>query len=199
MIANQHGWTIHTPAACAATWTGDPSTQGLTVHGGPAISHFGSGVLTWHVPYLFRTADPNTDVPWSLYVKGPANTPKDGIIPLEGVVETDWASATFTMNWLFTRPCSVIWAPDEAYCHVFPVQRGTLDQAVPEIRSVTDDPELADRYREWSLSRGKFNGSPARGNDWEKHYHQGRHSDGCPAGTMSHQTRLRVPPFKEMT
>ena len=27
---------------------------------------------------------------------------KDGIHPLDGIIETDWAVATFTMNWKFT-------------------------------------------------------------------------------------------------
>jgi Family of unknown function (DUF6065) len=35
----------------------------------------------------------------NLYVRGPANSPKDGIAALEGIIETDWSEATFTMNW----------------------------------------------------------------------------------------------------
>jgi hypothetical protein len=37
-----------------------------------AISHFGSGILTWNVPYLFRTPPG-----YNLLVRGPANWPKD--------------------------------------------------------------------------------------------------------------------------
>ena len=37
-------------------------------------SHFGSGILTWHLPLLFRTP-PGYD----LLVRGPANHPKDAM------------------------------------------------------------------------------------------------------------------------
>ena len=49
-------------------------------------SHFGDGILTWHLPILFRTPPG-----YNLLVRGPANYPKDAVSPLEGIVETDWA------------------------------------------------------------------------------------------------------------
>lgn len=64
----------------------------------PVSSVFGSGIMTWGVPYLFRTPPG-----WNLLARGPANWPKDAVAPLDGLVETDWAVATFTMNWKFTR------------------------------------------------------------------------------------------------
>lgn len=68
----------------------DPGTHA------PAVSHFGSGTLTFHMPCLFKT-DSGTD----LFVTGPLNRPKDGIAAL--TVETDWSPYTFAMNWRFTR------------------------------------------------------------------------------------------------
>jgi hypothetical protein len=65
----------------------------------PVSGHFGCGVLTFRVSYLFRTP-PGVN----LWVKGPPNQPQDGIAPLEGIIETDWSPSTFTMNWKFTRP-----------------------------------------------------------------------------------------------
>ena len=62
-------------------------------------SNFGYGIVTWYLPYLFRTSPG-----YNLWVRGPVNSPKDGIVPLEGLVETDWAEATFTVNWKITRP-----------------------------------------------------------------------------------------------
>ena len=58
-------------------------------HGAPgqlpsAISHFGHGVLTFHVPVISRT-----ERGWDLMVSGPINAPKDATAPLSGVVETD--------------------------------------------------------------------------------------------------------------
>ena len=46
-------------------------------------SHFGEAVLTFSLPYLFRTPRGV-----NLWVKGPSNWIKDGIQPLEGIVET---------------------------------------------------------------------------------------------------------------
>ena len=85
-------------------WSGGKELEAIRIKtAGPAhlapISHFGSGVLTFHVTVLFRT-EPGIN----LWVTGPVNRPKDGIAPLSGVIETDWAPYTFTMNWLFTRP-----------------------------------------------------------------------------------------------
>lgn len=53
------------------------------------VSHFGAGVVTFTVPYLFRTPPS-----YNLHVRGPTNMPKDGIYPLEGIVETDWSQAS---------------------------------------------------------------------------------------------------------
>ena len=65
----------------------------------PAISHFGHGILTFHLPCLFST-EPGAE----LMVQGPINRPKDGIAALSDVIETDWSPYSFTMNWMFTRP-----------------------------------------------------------------------------------------------
>jgi hypothetical protein len=104
LIANQ-GWHILNTRKIAVTWDGGAAIGSLRIDhaDGNAVpfvgSHFGSGILTWNIPYLFRTPPG-----FNLLVRGPANWPKDGIQALEGIVETDWADATFTMNWQMTRP-----------------------------------------------------------------------------------------------
>ena len=102
-MADQAGWFVLNSHPLTAIWDGGASPERLRVeyHGGqppyPASSHFGHGILTWHLPYLFRTPPG-----WNLLARGPANRPKAGVSPLEGLVETDWAVATFTMNWQLT-------------------------------------------------------------------------------------------------
>ncbi|HMZ02762.1 MAG TPA: DUF6065 family protein, partial [Burkholderiaceae bacterium] len=61
---------------------------------GQITSHFGSGILTFSLPYLFRTSPG-----YGMLVRGPTNCAKDGAAPLDGIVETDWAPYSFTMNW----------------------------------------------------------------------------------------------------
>ena len=103
-IANAHGWFLLNPIAFVARWNGGPEVGAVSLYAHAAdtqllaSSHFGQGVLTFNVNALVRT-DPGYD----LMVTGPLNQPKDGIQPLTGVVETDWAPFTFTMNSKFTR------------------------------------------------------------------------------------------------
>ena len=85
--------------------TAAPRLTDVVLHGAagtPAalapLSAFGEGVLTFHINGLFRTPPG-----WNLWVGGSPNSPKDGIYPLTGVIETDWSPYTFTMNWRFTR------------------------------------------------------------------------------------------------
>src|SRR5579859_530129 len=140
-IANAHGWEILSPASFEAEWTGSNDLNGVKITPlspfgdyPPVLSHFGEGVLTFHVSAVFRS-DPRVN----LWVTGPVNRPKHGICPLTGVVETDWAVASFTMNWKFTAPgIRVRFEKGEPFCFVFPIQRGYLDDIQPEIRSLSD-------------------------------------------------------------
>src|SRR6202000_3160808 len=91
----------------------------LSGEGGNAISIFGSGIVTFTLPFLFRTPPG-----YNLVAQGPTNRPKDGISALSGIIETDWAESTFTMNWMITRPHHPItFAKGEPICMVFPQKR----------------------------------------------------------------------------
>ena len=58
---------------------------------------------------------------------------KDGIQALEGVIETDWATSTFTMNWKLTRQCEwVSFKKGEPFCMLVPVPRGLSEQLAPK-------------------------------------------------------------------
>jgi hypothetical protein len=161
------------------------------------ISHFGRGVLTFHVAYLFQT-DPGVD----LVVQGPVNRPKDAIAPLTGIIETDWSPYTFTMNWLFTRAgATVRFERGEPYCHIFPLRRGEMERIKPKLRPLSANPELKRQYETWMVSRNQFNadlkqpGSPAQSEKWQKAYYRGQHPDGEPAKVEDHRTRMRLRPF----
>lgn len=68
---------------------------------------------------------------------GVPNLAKDGIAPLEGVVETDWLSFTFTMNWIFTRPGRVRFEADEPFCFITPVNYRAIEAFEPTIEACT--------------------------------------------------------------
>jgi len=157
VMANQYGWEILSTHHVRATWDGTNRIGGLHVENLTEFnsqvcrSHFGEGVLTFHIPYLFQTPSG-----WNLFVRGPTNSAKDGIAALDGIVENDWNHATFTMNWRFTRPCTIEFSVGEPICLFFPVQRGALEQFQPKLRLLRDNPELHEKFRNWSNSRGEF-------------------------------------------
>jgi hypothetical protein len=203
-IANTHGWVILNCAPFVAQWHGGDSPEAISIaqiDGSKdellAQSHFGHGVLTFHVGCLFRS-EPNYD----LWVSGPLNTLKDAVQPLTGIAETDWSVATFTMNWKFTRSDTLVaFERDEPFCMIFPIQRGSIEHVEPEFRNLDSDPELADRHRIWSDSREKFladlklENSQARQRGWQRDYFAGKRSAGD--APDNHRLKLRVRPFSE--
>jgi hypothetical protein len=199
LLANQAGWHLLNDAAFECCWDGGSTPTSLQVRATgnrhpTALSHFGLGLLTWHMPYLFRTSPG-----WNLLVRGPANLPKDGVQALEGLVETDWAVATFTMNWQVTR--RDVWIPfavGEPICCILPQRRGDLEATRPAVRPLDADPALAEAHRAWAESRARFLGHLQRGalprsQQWQKHYFQGRTMDGT--AVSAHQTTLKLRPF----
>ncbi len=201
VIANQAGWMVHCPMTFLASWYGGKKTSDLLVDfiGKPTDlrvrSHFGDGILTFSLPFLFRTP-PGIN----LWVKGPSNHIKDGIQPLEGVVETDWSPATFTMNWKMTRPGATIrFEKDEPICMLVPVTRGLAESLIPRRAALSDNCHEEAAYDAWRNSRAHFNAS-LRAKDeeavkqaWQKDYFRGT-SDNIEQ-PREHQTRLHLKEF----
>ncbi len=199
-IANAHGWEIAAPCAFKVSWNGGALATDLTVRAGEefpwferfAHSHFANGVVTFHIGYLVRT-DPG----WHTIATGSFNSPKDGIIALTGVIETDWLPYPFTMNWRMTRKGSVRFERGESICTVFPVKAHSLAKAKAEIRAIDDDPELRDQMNAWAAHRAefmaKFNAGDAATlkEAWQRFYFKGNYPDGVPA-ERSHLNKLRV-------
>lgn len=201
LIANQSGWELLNPCAFTATWDGGTGLDAVCVQShrlDPQVpfSHFGLGVLTWKLPYLFRTPPG-----WNLLARGPANAPRDGIAPLEGVVETDWTSATFTMNWKFTRPHHAItFEEGEPFCMIVPVRRGELERFRPRVVGADELPRDHGKFTRWAEDRRAFlrdlavPGSSARKAGWQGDYMLGRGVGGEAFG--EHQSRLSLAPFE---
>ena len=209
LVANQAGWVLLNPLTFTATWGGgDPASSLVLEYADsdvpsprPAESHFGYGVLTWSVPYLFRTPPG-----FNLLARGPANWPKDGICFLEGLVETDWSTSTFTMNWKLTRPNHpVVFEAGEPFCMIVPQRRGELESFEPELRDLETDPETHRAAESWAKSRdrmqvnkflAKYAGEfePYR-TAWEADYFKGLGPGG--EKVPGHQTQLRLAPFPE--
>jgi hypothetical protein len=202
-IANQAGWVLRSTASFRAYWYGGPRKEDVEIRfDGPPdnriLSHFGVGTITFTVPFLFRTP-PGIN----LWVKGPANHIKDGVQPLEGLVETDWLASTFTMNWKMTRVCEwVTFERGEPYCMLVPVPRGLAEGLLPRQVPIGADPEVKEQYLRWEESRkGFLHGLSTRDPEavkrgWQKDYFQGKTPDG--QDFDSHQTKLNLREFSKV-
>ncbi|MCH8335921.1 MAG: hypothetical protein IIC61_08540 [Proteobacteria bacterium] len=200
-MANQVGWDILCPVAFTARWNGKAGLKDINLkfHGKPSAligSHFGHGVLTFSPGYLFRTTRSH-----NLWVKGPTNCPKDGIAPLEGLIETDWAPFSFTMNWKFTRARhKVRFELGEPICRIIPYPRHYIRKFEPKIKNINENAKLYQQYVEWRESRLAFNeglkeaGSDAAREKWQRDYMKGQDQKG---NTFAgHETKIQVKDFK---
>jgi hypothetical protein len=201
LMANQSGWLILNTHAFGAVWNGGRNQSDLMIvyRSGPppfpASSTFGSGILTFHIPYLFRTSPG-----FNVLVRGPANWPKDAVAALEGLVETDWTDATFTMNWQCTRPGAMVsFEQGEPICMLVPQRRGDLERFQTSTRELRADGALSDGFHQWNLSRERFLMMQRMGHRrygpgvWQKHYFRGTSPSGARA--PQHQTKVHLDRF----
>ncbi len=208
LMANETGWSILNPLAFTATWNGGPARTDLTIEFDEPLgyrplveSNFGVGIVTWAVPVLFRTPPG-----YNLIARGPVNMPKDGASALEGVVETDWSMATFTMNWKLTREDHPVrFEAGEPFCTVVPHRRHELESFAPVQRDLSTRPEIAKGLKAFGKGReslikrkfiAEFIGPKSEAwNEWEKTYFRGLYPDG--QVFADHQTKRGLPGFTD--
>jgi hypothetical protein len=211
-IANAHGWEVRCPVTCEAEWNGGSDKDDLRVvledegmdskgDKPPAFaeSHFGSGILTFNVGGVIRTA-PGYD----LWVTGPVNEFKDGIQALSAVIETDWMPFTFTMNWKFTRAgCKARFEKGDPFCFFFPIEHGLLERLDPVFDRIEKDPVLEKQYksafymRVLPLVHRKFKGEEftiLERDRFEGWYIRGEMPGGDEIA--AHKKRLQLKPFR---
>jgi hypothetical protein len=148
VMANQAGWLVTCPRTFKAVWNGgaDGGATKLTFLDGEAPdyirSHFGQGIITFGLPWLFRTTEG-----WGLWTRGPANLIKDNCVALDGIVETDWAPYTFTMNWkIMRRNAEVYFKKGDPVCQLVPVRLDMFEGARAEFRELDTEPRLLADY-----------------------------------------------------
>ncbi len=202
LIANQMGWDMNCETAFKARWNGGDSRSDIEIvfedendpFNAQVMSHTGYGIITFNPGFLFTTED---DI--NLIVKGVPNHFKDGIQPLEAVVETDWLPFTFTMNWKFTRANQWInFLKGEPMGRIVPYPRYYIESFEPIYRNINSNPELKHRLDEWGNSRINHNKNLQKGTaeaGTEKNYLQGKMKDG--ERVSVHQTKIALKPFKK--
>ena len=201
-IANASGWEILSPCSFQAFWNGGSRPEDITLASEAdeatlsrfVVSHFGSGVLTFHTGYLFRTPPG-----WAVWARGAPNTVKDGIAALDGLVETDWLPFPFTMNWRFTRRKTIRFETGEPICFVTLFPHGLIDAVAPRLADLSDDPRLQAQHEAWSADRAAFNDGLAKfdprivAEGWQRRYLRGDAPDAVAPTFHRHKRRLKPP------
>ncbi len=160
VMANQWGWQILCPTDVRVTWNGSPDRSDLFVevdnrYASVIKSQFGSGIVTFSLPWLFRTSPG-----WDLYVKGPSNRWKTNCVPLEGLIETWWLNYTFTVNWKIVERGSVTFARGESLAQLMPVPHATFqDASAVEQPIARAEPHAAEELLRWMAERNKLAGA----------------------------------------
>lgn len=203
LIANQSGWYVLAGCRVRITWSGGRRPTDLRIEYPeaappilPVVSHFGSAVATWNLPYLFRTSPG-----YNLLARGPANRPKAHAYALEGVIEADWADSPFTMNWMLTAPHQPVeFAPDEPICMLVPQLRGELESFACVAAPIESDTSVLHGYRAWASVRAQSiderrSGDGGHSPRFEARYLKGMRADG--SVDTRHQRRLRLQTFRE--
>lgn len=182
VCANSFGWWILNSQDIEVEWDGGVYADAVTIKDHTegrnynlVSSHFGSGILTFNIPMLFQTP-----AGWGLWVGGASNTFIDGIFALEGLVETNWAPFTFTMNYKITRPNHVIKIPKYyPICRIVPFQLNLNDKF--NFKLLNDNPQLHTKQVEWHDARKKNLQEHKENNPVRMHhYRDGIDVKGCP-------------------
>jgi hypothetical protein len=206
-IANQTGWWVKNPVGFRCTWRGTPEPGTIDFEFDSAAenwsqwinSQFGAGIITWNTPFLFRTRPEGS----RLLITGAANYFKHNAQPLTALIESDWMSMSFTMNWKLTAPHQTVrFEFGEPLFQAIPLVSNVcadLERASVSYHKLGDNPDLDHAYQEWRQSRDWFHVGKANGqlkpDDWQKDYFQGK-GPAQQVATSRHMTKVKPPEIR---
>ena len=194
-IANQYGFGIKSTATFDIIWNGGESIHDTELrmieesenYSQQFDTHFGSGIIT--VQNRFSLHTPKGV---NLMTMNPTNMFIDGLINMNGIIETDNIKRDFTFNIKVTRPNHTIRINKGDIISAFlPIQRYFADPyVVKSAREVTSN-EFVEYIRESSTEFSKQRQGPDRLKPHEsgRRYFMGIDAFGCPF--HDHQKRIR--------
>ena len=156
--ASQQGWVLLCPQGFTATWNGGPRAEDITIQmeganasaetaGPPAFvqSQQGDGVLTFYPGYQFKTEQGAV-----LWLRGPINAPKDGVMPSENLIDAPFLPVTATLDWQFTAPQQTIrFAAGEPFATLLLYPKGNLEPLQVEVvQPETDEQAYVQRFQQ---------------------------------------------------
>jgi len=140
--AHRQGWVLLCPHAFEATWNGganpedieiqlteDATGEDSAVAGDFVQSQEGAGLLTFYPGYQFKTEEG-----YLLWAGGPINAAKDGLAPLESLVDASLLPCTIAIHWQFTRPHQTVrFAAGEPFATILPQAKRDLEHMTIEV------------------------------------------------------------------
>lgn len=150
------GWELLNPVDAEVIWNGGAMNTDVKIDQavrdkfGP-VSHFGVGMITWYVPFIFRTSP---DL--GLIVTGPANHEHNDAVPLDAYIRTDWLPFPFTMNWRATRKDQAIaFTAGEPIARILPYPIAMLNETELDIVELSSDPAFMEEVNQWGKARAQ--------------------------------------------
>jgi hypothetical protein len=192
-IANQYGYAVLSPADFTIDWWGgndESDVQFQVISDDPEIenhlhSYFGGGTVTLHVDFIIKTPEG-----FSTYIRGVPNETKQGIKPLDAIVETDWLTFTFTYNFLLTEPGTYSFKKGEALFTFFPIERNTVENfAIREV-SIESNKKLFEDFLDYKEKRAESNQPQSSKAKFQLFYRDGAKASGEKVKIKDHITNL---------
>ncbi len=203
-IVNQTGWWVRNPVGFTATWRGSNAPGAIDFRferdeklwSAWINSQFGEGIITWNTPFLFSTKPEGS----RLLICGPANYFRANVQPLMALIESDWMNMSFTMNYKVLSPdVPVRFEAGEPLFQAIPMASNIcadLENADVSYRKLGDDPEMLQKYGDWSSSRRQFHEAKGRGDvkpdQWQRDYFLGRDLSGRQVAP-DHRVKVKPP------
>ena len=192
-IANQYGYAVLCPEDFTLDWWGGKEEKDVDFQvtskddyfKDHLHSYFGGGTFTIHVDFIIRTPEG-----FSTYIRGVPNETKQGLKPLDAIVETDWLSYTFTYNFLLTEPGSYSFKKGEPLFVFFPIERNTVENFELIESHIKNNKELLEDFSHYHNKRIDAIKVPLKKPVWQYFYRDGAKSSGEKVNIKNHITNL---------
>ena len=192
-IANQYGYAVLCPEDFTIDWWGGTEEKDVDFQvtskndyfKDHLHSYFGGGTFTIHVDFIIRTPEG-----FSTYIRGVPNETKQGLKPLDAIVETDWLSYTFTYNFLLIEPGSYSFKKGEPLFVFFPIERNTVENFDLIESHIKNHKELLEDFTHYHNKRIDAITGPLKKPVWQYFYRDGTKSSGEKVSIKNHITNL---------
>ena len=189
LVGHEPGWIDRYLAVRRTQAPSTSNSTALETSGAAWINdQFGGGIITWNTPFLFRTRPEGS----RLLVGGPVNRFKPYAQPLTALIESDWMTMSFTMNWkilLSNQP--VRFEPGEPLFQVIPLISNVcsdLEAASVTYQRLAEAPEVYQAYQAWNEGR-QFSCPKGQGGSQARGMAKGLLSwPRCPRANLGHRS-----------